>query len=282
MSPSPLADRSLPNPEHLADRPLPDHRHDSDKDSRGTVLVVAGSDRTPGAALLAGTAALRVGAGKLQIATAPENRTVVGIHVPESLALDFTDVDALTAAATRADAVVVGPGLLDADASLVRAVATALVEEQSETVLVVDAGSLGRLPETLPPRTILMPNVDEAEELGVDGTGRDAVLAAARRYRAVVAIRGAETCTASSEGDAHCDDAGNVGLAVSGSGDVLSGMVGGLAARGADPLTAVLWAVHVHGLAGERLAERVAPLGFLARELLDVVPGVLAELSDQR
>jgi NAD(P)H-hydrate repair Nnr-like enzyme with NAD(P)H-hydrate dehydratase domain len=124
-----------------------------------------------------------------------------------------------------------------------------------------------------------MPNVDEAEDLGLDGTGRDAVIDAARRYGAVVAIRGAETWMAGPHGDAFCDDAGNVGLAVSGSGDVLSGMVAGLAARGADPLTAVLWAVHVHGLAGERLAERVAPIGFLARELLDVVPGLLAELS---
>jgi hydroxyethylthiazole kinase-like uncharacterized protein yjeF len=243
------------------------------------VLIVAGSDRTPGAALLAGTAALRVGAGKLQIATAPGNRTAIGAQVPESLALDFTDLSALTTAAARADAVVVGPGLLDDDANLVRAVATALTEEQSDTVLVVDAGSLGRLPEKLPRRTVLMPNVDEAEELGVEGTGRDAALAAAHRWSAVVAIRGAATWTADPGGNAFCDDAGTIGLAISGSGDVLSGMVGGLVARGADPLTAVLWAVHVHGVAGERLAERVAPLGFLARELLDVVPGVLADLS---
>jgi ADP-dependent NAD(P)H-hydrate dehydratase len=277
MSPSPLAD-SIPTTEHLAARPLPTHQH-GDKDDRGQVLVVAGSDRTPGAALLAGTAAVRVGAGKLQIATAPDNRTAIGIHVPESMAIDFSDLSALTNAATRADAVVVGPGLLDDDASLVRAVATALIDEQSEAVLVVDAGALRCLPERLPARTILMPNVDEAEELGVEGTGRDAAVEAARRHGAVVAIRGAETWIADPDGTAFCDDAGNVGLAVSGSGDVLSGMVGGLAARGADPLTAVLWAVHVHGVAGERLAERVAPIGFLARELLDVVPGLLAELS---
>ena len=268
MSPSPLAERELP-------------RHEGDKEGRGQVLIVAGSVPTPGAALLAGIATLRVGAGKLQIATAPENRTAIGIHVPESLTIDVADLSALTTAATRADAVVVGPGLLDDDAGVVRAVATALVEEEADTVLVVDAGALACLPETLPRRTVLMPNVDEADELGIDAS-RDGVVAAARRFGAVVAVRGAETWMAAPDGNAFCDDAGNVGLAVSGSGDVLSGMVGGLAARGADPLTAVLWAVHVHGLAGERLAERVAPLGFLARELLDVVPGVLAELSEQR
>jgi hydroxyethylthiazole kinase-like uncharacterized protein yjeF len=269
MSPSPLAERSLPNP-----------GHDSDKESRGTVLVVAGSDRTPGAALLAATATLRVGAGKLQVATAPQNRTAIGIHVPECLAMDIGDIKAVTSAATKADAVVVGPGLLDRDAEAVIAIAAALVAEGSETVLVVDAGSLGHLPKVLPERTILMPNVDEAHDLlGLHGVGSETAVEAARRYSAVVTIRGAETWMASPDGEVHCDDAGNVGLAVSGSGDVLSGMVGGLAARGADPLTSVLWAVHVHGLAGERLAERVAPLGFLARELLDVVPALLAELS---
>ena len=266
------------SPSPLADRPLPRHDEDKDKDSRGKVLIVAGSDPTPGAALLAGTAAVRVGAGKLQIATAPDNRTAIGIHVPESLALAFTDLSALTTAATRADAVVVGPGLLDDDANLVRAVATALVDDQSETVLVVDAGSLSRLPEKLPGRTILMPNEDEAEDLGI-AADEKGVVEAARRYQAVVAVRGAETWMADPDGAVFCDDAGNVGLAVSGSGDVLSGVVGGLAARGADPLTAALWAVHVHGIAGERLAEQVAPLGFLARELLDVIPGLLAELS---
>ena len=262
------------SPSPLAERPLPRHDAGHDKDSRGQVLIVAGSDRTPGAALLAGTAAVRVGAGKLQIATAPDNRTAIGIHVPEALVFDLADTKQLTTAATRADAVVVGPGLLDRDAETVIAVAAAL----EDTVLVIDAGSLRHLPEKLPRRTILMPNVDEAEDLGI-AASEDGVVDAARRFRAVIAVRGAETWMADPSGAVFCDDAGNVGLAVSGSGDVLSGMVGGLAARGADPLTAVLWAVHVHGIAGERLAERVAPIGFLARELLDVVPGVLTELG---
>ena len=258
MSPSPLAEHPLP-------------RHDGDKEDRGTVLIVAGSDRTPGAAVLAATAALRVGAGKLQVATAAENRTAIGVHVPESLVMDVADTAAVTKAATRAHAVVVGPGLLDADAEVVATIAAAV-----EGVLVVDAGSLSHLPEQLPARTILMPNEDEAEELGIRAH-RDGVTDAARRFGAVVAVRGAATWMAAPDGEVHCDDAGNVGLAVSGSGDVLSGMVGGLAARGADPLTAVLWAVHIHGLAGERLAEHVAPIGFLARELLAVIPGLLAD-----
>ena len=65
------------------------------------------------------------------------------------------------------------------------------------------------------------------------------------------------------------------GLATGGSGDVLAGIAAGLVARGTDPLAATLWAVWLHGEAGRRCAERQGPLGFLARELLAHVPGLM-------
>ena len=65
------------------------------------------------------------------------------------------------------------------------------------------------------------------------------------------------------------------GLGVSGSGDVLAGIVGGLLARGAEPLNALLWAVWLHGEAGAALATKVGPIGFLAREIADEIPGLL-------
>jgi NAD(P)H-hydrate repair Nnr-like enzyme with NAD(P)H-hydrate dehydratase domain len=72
---------------------------------------------------------------------------------------------------------------------------------------------------------------------------------------------------------------GCVGLATAGSGYVMAGIIGGLLARGADPVTATLWGIHLHGAAGQRLTGGLGPLGFLARELLAEVPGLLAELS---
>ena len=66
-----------------------------------------------------------------------------------------------------------------------------------------------------------------------------------------------------------------MGLATSGSGDVLAGLVGGLCARGADPLTAALWGIYLHGESGRRLGKEVGRIGYLARELLDPVPGLL-------
>lgn len=251
-------------PSHLADHPLPSIEDGTDKNSRGSVLVVAGSAPVPGAALLTATAVLRVGAGKVQVATASEHRSALGIAIPEALVMPFADLDV-----GKNDAVVVGPGLLGDDAELVRRVCA---QATDDTTVIVDAGSLIHLPDELPRRTILIPNEDEAEDLG-NGDAKEL----ARRYGAVVAVRGAETWMATPDGEVHCDDAGTPGLAVSGSGDVLAGMVGGLAARGADPYTAVLWAVHLHGVAGERLG----PPGFLARELLDVVPAVLHDLPRQ-
>ena len=76
-------------------------------------------------------------------------------------------------------------------------------------------------------------------------------------------------------GDVWTYTGGTPGLGVSGSGDVLAGIVGGLLARGADPLAALLWAVWLHGEAGVALAKKIGPLGFLARQIADEIPALL-------
>jgi ADP-dependent NAD(P)H-hydrate dehydratase len=92
-------------------------------------------------------------------------------------------------------------------------------------------------------------------------------------------LKGRETFVASPGGETYVNRAGSVGLATSGSGDVLAGVIAGLVARGAEPARAAAWGVHLHALAGERLARRVGPLGFLARELPAEIPPLMAELS---
>ena len=256
----------------LRDHPLPSHDDAEDKNGRGAVLVVAGSERTPGAAVLAATAALRAGAGKLKIATAAPSCASVGVAVPEALVQPLSDVDALAEAVAEVDAVLVGPGLMDDDAASVRTVAA----EMRGGVLIVDAGSLGFLPDELPEHTLLIPNESETEQLL--GLPPDAA-AVARKLGAVVAVRGEETWIATPDGGTWCDTSGTVGLATSGSGDVAAGLVAGFAARGADCVTAALWGVRVHGVAGERLGQRIGKVGFLARELLDEIPAALRELD---
>jgi ADP-dependent NAD(P)H-hydrate dehydratase len=104
-------------------------------------------------------------------------------------------------------------------------------------------------------------------------------LRAAAHFRAVVALKGSETIISTPDGESWRNRTGNVGLATSGSGDTLSGIIAGLAARGADPPHAAAWGVYLHGSAGDRLADRVGPLGFLARELLAEIPPLMAELN---
>jgi NAD(P)H-hydrate repair Nnr-like enzyme with NAD(P)H-hydrate dehydratase domain len=130
-------------------------------------------------------------------------------------------------------------------------------------------------------RVVLTPNDDEMERLigrrpGDDLPYGDLARLAAQELGAVVALRGA---VASPDGRAWYGQAGHAGLGTSGSGDVLAGLVTGLAARGAPVEQAAVWGVHLHGEAGERLAARVGRLGFLARELLDEIPGVLTQLE---
>jgi NAD(P)H-hydrate repair Nnr-like enzyme with NAD(P)H-hydrate dehydratase domain len=106
-----------------------------------------------------------------------------------------------------------------------------------------------------------------------------AALRAADLMRAVVIMKGAESWIVAPDGAHWHYDGGGVGLATSGSGDVLAGLVAGILARGADPLTAALWGVYLHGEAGARLAKSMGPLGFLAREISSEVPQILRGFS---
>src|SRR6185369_4382048 len=98
---------------------------------------------------------------------------------------------------------------------------------------------------------------------------------AAELYRSVVLVKGVTSHVVTPAGEVWTYDGGAPGLGVSGSGDVLAGIVGGLLARGAEPLNALLWAVWLHGEAGAALAKKVGPIGFLAREIADQVPALL-------
>jgi ADP-dependent NAD(P)H-hydrate dehydratase len=249
----------------------PEPADDATKHDRGTALVVGGTGETLGAVLLAGLAALRAGAGRLQLAVDGPIEAL-GTSVPEARVVRLGEGTAALAASSAAT--LVGPGVLEPRS--LEPLLDAVTATMADGVLVVDAGALavvGRHPDwarRLDGRIVLLPNPDEIELLGV-GDAQEA----AERFGAVVAVRGAETSIASPHGDHLVDRHGCPGLATSGSGDVASGIAVGLLARGASPLGAAVWAVVVHGRAGEVLG---AP-GFLARELLDVVPGVLHDLA---
>lgn len=288
----------LITPQLLRTMPLPSPDEGGDKEARGRVLVVGGGRETPGAVVLAGTAALRAGAGKLQVATVESNAPLVASNLPEArvFALPETRAGKLSKTACakleehlgKAQCVCVGPGMIE-DESVARFV-EATLRMCCDVPVVLDAGavaclSAGRdLLHALGGRAVVTPNAEElAEVFGEEFAERGGALAAARRaaeeFRAVVVLKGRETFVSSPGGETFVNRAGSVGLATSGSGDVLAGLIAGLVARGAEPARAAAWGVHLHALAGERLARKVGPLGFLARELPAEIPPLMAELS---
>lgn len=270
----------------------------SGKEARGRLVVLAGGRTTPGAALLAAEAGLRVGAGKLAVATAASAAVALAVALPEALVLDLPEdaegavtaaaTDRLIALAEGADALLVGPGFEDPDKSV--ALLDAIVPRLS-CPLVVDALATAYLTERadgvahLDGRVVVNANPVElacivgAEELRTAEEILDAAREVARTRRAVVLAGADAKHIVTPDGSAWLVEGGGVGLGVSGSGDVQAGIVAGLLARGAEPAQAAVWAAYLHARAGERLAGHVGRLGYLARELPPTIPTVLNELA---
>jgi ADP-dependent NAD(P)H-hydrate dehydratase len=278
----------------------------SGKDDRGSVLVIGGARMTPGAALLSGVAALRSGAGRLTLAVAESVAVQLAIALPESGVLGLAETPGGSVAGSgaasladeleSADAVLVGPGLDDKDeaTALLRGL-LAMPADGTPSAIILDAFALGSLPELegeLGPwadRLILTPNVTEAGILlgrDVDDLHRD-VPDLADKYQAVVSCQGVIAAPrrdgkagGADRGTGHWEiTTGHSGLGTSGSGDVLSGIIAGLRARGTTNAQATCWGTHLHAAAGDRLASRLGGLGYLARELTEELPPLMMELS---
>jgi NAD(P)H-hydrate repair Nnr-like enzyme with NAD(P)H-hydrate dehydratase domain len=119
----------------------------------------------------------------------------------------------------------------------------------------------------------------DARREDVDRDPLDAARRAAAALPAVVAMKGAETYVVSENGKAWLSRNGSIGLATSGSGDTLAGILAGLLARGTQASLATAWAVYMHGQAGRNLAERHGTFGLLAREIPDEIPEIMRDLT---
>ena len=284
--------RSLDQDE-LKHHPLPPVV-EGDKNSHGKLLVIAGTREIAGAASICANSALRAGAGKITIATVASVAPLLGMAIPEARVVAVTETReggfARSAVATLADmsseydAVVAGPGMSPTK------VATGLAARLCAIgrPLVLDAALLhGLAPAAeharaahIPP--ILLPHSGEMASLigcspeEVEADPLSCGHEAARRYDALVLVKGPESHIVTPGGDTWKYRGGGPGLGVSGSGDTLAGILGGLLARGAGPLEALLWSVWLHGEAGASLAKKVGPIGFFAREISGEVPALLA------
>lgn len=293
----------------LRDWPLPQPSFDGDKEVRGHVLIVGGAREMPGAVMLAATAALRAGAGKLTIATAASVAPLVAMAIPEARVIGLAEtanggftIEAarkLGELAGKVGAMLIGPGMQDegATAELVHA----LLPRFAGTALVLDAAAMGAVRMAGEPHlleepkdmahfrfaepVLLTPHAGELSHL--TGEDKEALAAeplaaaadAAKRWNAIVALKGATTVIAAPDGQRWQHEGGNIGLAISGSGDALAGIIAGLAARGASLPQAAAWGVALHASAGEQLSIKYGVLGYLAREISAEVPGLLRTLA---
>ena len=284
--------------ETLASMPIPQPGVSGGKEERGRVLVVAGSRELIGAAILAGTAVLRVGAGKLQyncpasialhLGTAMPECSSIGCPETPSGAIAIEAVDTIAEHANKCGAVLIGPGLLDEDATA--DLVAALLEAISDVPIVLDAAAmmgLRRHREALlrhSGQVVVTPHAGEMA--GILDRPKDEIEAGpaavarevADTYGVVAVLKGACTFIAAPGGPDWSSTHGNAGLGTSGSGDTLAGLIAGLLARGVEPAHAAIWGVYLHAEAGTRLARKLGPLGYLAREIPEEIPAILAEL----
>ncbi|HEX4867716.1 MAG TPA: ADP/ATP-dependent (S)-NAD(P)H-hydrate dehydratase [Acidimicrobiales bacterium] len=253
-----------------------------DKQDRGTVLIVGGPPSCPGAIVLAGTAALRAGAGRIQLVVSPAAADNLAATVPEAFVTHWdptSDPSAeLEDRLAQADAVVIGPGYSEGIEDAVLAVAPLL----GAVPLVLDAGALPaarHLDDAV--HLVVAPNTAEAAALlddeAADGDDIRALAEAlVSRFGRPLAVRGRTTVVADAAGGRwhHASEA--IGLGTAGSGDVLMGALGALLARGLPTVAALGWSVALHARAGEVLG-RTMPVGYLAREIADHLPHAVAE-----
>lgn len=285
--------------EWIAANPLPVHGLGTTKNSRGRVLAIGASRQVPGALRLTGEAALRVGAGKLQMAVPASIALPLGLLTPEAAVIALPEDDAGEIDAKEAggmldgpmdtcDAVVVGPGVSDPDGA--RQILKLVLDLAAEsTLLVIDAMTIGCLRDLsavavkFRDRIVLTPHYGEMAVL----TGRSeediandpatVVADVADQYGAVVVLKGSDTVIGTPDGTVLYYGGGGTGLATGGSGDVLAGAIGGLLARGTAPLIAAGWGVWLHGQAARRVATARGPIGFLAREVASEFPRLLPQ-----
>ncbi|WP_437882653.1 NAD(P)H-hydrate dehydratase [Pseudomonas sp. LRF_L74] len=272
-----LAGDALPR---LAPRSLTSH-----KGRFGHLLVIGGDHGMGGATLLSSEAALRAGAGMVSLATRPEHVAASLTRHPEIMCHAIQSTYQLPTLCQRADVLVVGPGL--GQGAWGRSLLSAAAAQDLPQVW--DADALNLLAEqvvNLPADCVLTPHPGEAARLLERSTAEvqsdrpGAALELARRYRAVVVLKGAGSLVAAPDGRLSLCDRGHPAMAGAGFGDVLAGLIGALRAQALPAFDAASLGVWLHATAGERLAR--GGRGLAASDLTAAIRQLLEEHSPCR
>lgn len=273
---------------------LPPRPEEGNKHTFGSVLVIGGSKRMPGAPALTAEAVLSAGAGAVTLA-APESVFTGGTVIPEIMRLPLGESrqGTLNAASfsrldkedlSRFDAFAAGPGMADTAGTrkFFGLLVSKLMKLDKPVVLDADAlNCLSHKPIELNDNFILTPHVGEAKRLlGADETMPLADLAGKLRenYGAQIVLKSAETLITGDDGKIWANTTGNSGLATAGSGDVLTGIIAGLLAQGCMPLDASRLGVYLHGLAGDLAGREYTEYGLRAGLVSDFLAPAIRQL----
>ena len=276
---------------------IPARPKDAHKGTFGTAIVLAGSLGLTGAAYLSSTAAARTGAGLVRLLVADTIYPILAAKCTEVMATPVPEVapgavghaayDSILRQLAAAEVGIIGPGL-GRDSSTWRLVVDLAL--RAKCPLVIDADGLNALADSqhskgkLGKNRVLTPHPGElarltgktAEAINADRTS--AARKAAKEWGAIVVLKGAHTLVAHPDGRTSEDPHEVPALASGGTGDVLSGIIGGLIAQGSEPYSAAVTGVYIHAAAGRRISERLGDSGLLAGDLLPEIPLVMNAL----
>jgi NAD(P)H-hydrate epimerase len=261
----------------------------------GRVLVVGGNEGMIGAPAMAGRAALKLGAGLVELAVPRSILAATLMITPELIGLGLRKTgrkDELTDAAEKADAVVIGPGLGQSPEALARLQRLVRLEKP----MVIDADALNllakqkRWPGYFKATAVLTPHQGEMKRLAKlldrndvpsDDEGRiDIAVLAARTFGQVLVLKGNRTVVTDGQ-HVYVNKTGDSSLSKAGTGDVLSGMTGTLLAQAMEPFDAARAAVYLHGQAGEIAGQRLGRRCVLAHDVIDAIPQAVAEYEQR-
>jgi NAD(P)H-hydrate epimerase len=271
---------------------LPPRPNAGHKGTFGRVLIVGGNDEMIGAPTLAGTAALRMGAGLVQIAVPKTILNACLSITPELIALGLgkTGKDGLLSAAEAADALVVGPGMGQSEESAERLDRLIRIDKP----MVLDADGLNLIakekkwPASFKARAVLTPHPGEMARLikllgkdtvPTDDAGRmELARQAATAFGQTVLLKGHRTVVTDGQRN-YINQTGDSTLSKAGAGDILSGMIGCLLAQQMSPYDAACLGAYLHGRAGELAGAKLGKRCALARDVLGLIPAAISEIE---
>lgn len=254
---------------------LPRRRRTAHKGQQGSVLVIGGGLGMAGAARMTGEAALRAGAGLVTVATCPENVASITASRPELMCHGVEGASDLAAMIERADVLAIGPGLGQSDWG--KALLEVALASDKPTVIDADALNLLAQAPCSNSNWILTPHPGEAGRLlgittaDVQRNRLQSAREIAHKFDATVVLKGAGTLVVTGDSLPYICDQGNPGMASPGMGDVLTGVIAGIAAQTADLPGAARAGVLVHAMAGDMAARR-GERGLLATDLFGYLP----------